>query len=308
MNIKNFKVHDEVLGFYILSKVELKTSVRGPYLDIEISDATGSIPGKVWNYDGPISVKTQGLIVKVAGIVAGYKGNRQLVVSKIRESTDSDKYDINEIIPSAPVDTDDMKKQVITLIESLQDEEYKNVCKEVFDRNQSEFLSIPAAKAAHHAFLHGLLMHTGRMMKLADYVASIYGDSINRSLLIAGAFLHDIGKIKEFTLSEYGLVKEYSVKGNLMGHLVLGAQEVAEVCKDLNITEEKSIMIQHMLLSHHGNPEWGAAVVPKCLESEVLSLIDLIDARAEVYIENYDNMRSGEFSYIKTLGHTIFKF
>ena len=108
--------------------------------------------------------------------------------------------------------------------------------------------------------------------------------------------LHDFAKLEEFTVSQLGLVTGSSTKGQLLGHLVMGAQEVAEVARELGIDEEKSVLVQHMLLSHHGQPEFGAAVVPQCAEAELLSYIDNIDSRMEIYRENFEKLQPGEFS------------
>ena len=119
---------------------------------------------------------------------------------------------------------------------------------------------------------------------------------MDRSLLLAGTLLHDSGKEAEFTFSQLGLVTAYSVKGQLLGHLVMGAQEAGEVAKELGIPEEKSVLLQHLILSHHGEPEFGAAVKPICAESELLSLIDMVDSRMEIYRETLDSLQDGEVS------------
>ena len=119
---------------------------------------------------------------------------------------------------------------------------------------------------------------------------------INRDLLLAGTLLHDIAKIREFRLSSLGMVKDYSVEGQLLGHLVMGAQEIAEVAAELNIPQEKSVLLQHLVLSHHGEPEFGAAVRPMCAEAELLHLIDMMDSRMEIYAETLQTMPSGSFS------------
>lgn len=134
------------------------------------------------------------------------------------------------------------------------------------------------------------------MMKIADFLAGLYGDIVDRSLLLAGTFLHDFGKQQEFTLSQLGLVTDYSVKGQLLGHLVIGAQEVAKLAAEMGMSEDKSVLLQHMILSHHGEPEFGAAVKPICAESELLSQIDMIDSRMEIYRETLQDLRVGEVS------------
>lgn len=134
----------------------------------------------------------------------------------------------------------------------------------MLERHLETFRSIPAAKSVHHSFLSGLLMHTANMLCLADFLAGQYSQIIDRSLLLTGTLLHDFAKEKEFTFSQLGVVTDYSRKGQLLGHLVMGAQEIAQVAAELGTPEEKSLLLQHMILSHHGEPEFGAAVKP-CL-------------------------------------------
>ena len=108
--------------------------------------------------------------------------------------------------------------------------------------------------------------------------------------------MHDFAKEKEFTFSGLGLVTDYSLSGQLIGHLVMGAQEVQQCAQELGIPEEKSLLLQHMILSHHGEPEFGAAVRPMCAEAELLSEIDLIDSRMEIYAEALQDLPVGSFS------------
>ena len=128
-------------------------------------------------------------------------------------------------------------------------------------------------------------MHTYNMLRAADFLAGLYPEVIDRSLLLTGTLLHDFAKEREFVFSDLGIVTEYSTAGQLLGHLVMGAQEVADVARELAIAEEKSLLLQHLLLSHHGEPDFGAAVRPMCAEAELLSYIDLIDSRMEIYAE-----------------------
>jgi 3'-5' exoribonuclease len=134
------------------------------------------------------------------------------------------------------------------------------------------------------------------MLETADFLAGLYEPVIDRSLLIAGTLLHDFAKCEEFTTSQLGLVTDYSMKGQLLGHLVMGAHEVANVAAELHVPEEKSVLLQHLILSHHGEPEFGAAVRPMCAEGELLSYIDMIDSRMEIYRETLEEIPAGEFS------------
>ena len=148
----------------------------------------------------------------------------------------------------------------------------------------------------HHSFLNGLLMHTLYMARMADFLAGMYPETVDRDLLVAGTILHDTAKCDEFVTSPLGLVTEYSVKGELLGHLVMGAQAVAKAAEEAGLPEDKSVLLQHMILSHHGDPQFGAAVRPVCAESELLSMIDLIDSRMEIYKETMEETEVGAFS------------
>ena len=191
---------------------------------------------------------------------------------------------------------------------SIEDEDYRAVAEAMLERHGQALERIPAAKSVHHAFLGGLLMHTANMMKLADFLAELYRDTIDRSLLLAGTLLHDMAKEQEFVFAELGRATGYWVKGQLLGHLVMGAQEAARVAETLHVPEEKSVLLQHLILSHHGEPEFGAAVRPLCAEAELLSLIDAVDSRMEIYRETYDTMDAGTFSpRIFALEKKVFK-
>jgi len=288
---------DAVEGFYLLRSATAKTSSNGnPYLNAVLSDNSGSIETKVWNYGGPIGTADEGSVVKIRGTVSEFRGTTQLSVERIRLAQEPDTYDLSALVPVAPIDAEEMLRTVEKLVGSLHDDDYHTICTEMLCRHLDAFRSIPAAKSVHHSFLNGLLMHTGNMLKIADDLAAIYADTVDRDLLLAGTLLHDFAKEEEFSFSELGLVTEYSRKGKLLGHLTMGAQEIAEIAKEKDIPEEKSVLLQHMLLSHHGEPEFGAAVRPQCAESELLSLIDMIDSRMEIYRETFASVPVGEFS------------
>ena len=184
---------------------------------------------------------------------------------------------------------------LVDTVASLEDGDYRAVCQEMLGTYGKQLRLIPAAKSVHHGFVGGLLMHTAYMMRAADFYAGLY-PAVDRSLLLAGTLLHDFCKCEEFVTSPLGLVAEYSLKGQLLGHLVLGAEAVSRMADKLHIPEEKSVLLQHMILSHHGEPEFGAAVRPMCIESELLSYLDLIDSRMEIYTETMEETPVGTFS------------
>ncbi|MBR6259687.1 MAG: HD domain-containing protein, partial [Oscillospiraceae bacterium] len=220
----------------------------------------------------------------------------QVTVDRIRLKKDDDNVDISSLVPVAPIDAKKAMGEIEAIAASIEDGDYRRVCQTLLSRHKEAFMTIPAAKSVHHGFLSGLLMHTLNMLRTADFLSGLYGETVDRSLLLAGTCLHDLGKEREFQYSDLGLVTEYSVEGELLGHLVMGAQEIREVCRELSVPEDKAVLLQHLILSHHGEPEFGAAVRPICAEAELLSLIDKIDSRMEIYRENLEALNVGEFS------------
>ncbi len=297
LSVCDMAANSSVAGFYILQSASLRTTASGKsFLSATVSDKTGSVPVICWDYTGPVSSADDGKVVFLLGQISEFKGALQITIDKLRLSGADDAVDISTLVPVAPIDVSGMYHEILSTVESLTDADYKAVCQEFLRRHSQQLRTIPAAKSVHHSFLHGLLMHTGNMLKTAEFLASLYPEVIDRNLLLTGTLLHDFSKREEFTFSALGLVSDYSVKGNLLGHLVMVAQEAAEIGRELNIPEEKSVLLQHVLLSHHGKPEYGAAVTPMCAESELLSLIDNVDSRMEIYRETLEQTPMGAFS------------
>lgn len=297
MKLIDLNIGDDVEGFYLLKSAALKKANNGkPYLSCTVCDNSDTVDAKVWDYAGPLTSADEGKVIKLRARVTEYKGTKQLNIYRIREAQAGDLFSLSELVPSAPIQADEAMERLLGYIDSMQDEDYRAVCREVLERNRAKFEVIPAAKTVHHSFLHGLLMHTVYMADTASFLASRYEEVLNRDLLLAGTILHDVAKLKEFATSDLGLVTEYSFSGQMIGHLVMGAQEVARVCCEQGVCEEKAVLLQHMILSHHGEPEFGAAVVPKCAEAELLYYIDCIDSRMEIYRETLEKMDSGTFS------------
>ena len=286
-----------VEGFYLLKDASVKKTANGkPYLSATIMDATGSLTAMMWDYSGPIDERDIGQVVKVRGDITVYKNANQITLSRLRFANDQDEIDLDRLVPIAPIDADMRFQEVRALIATIEDDDYRAVAEEMLRRHGDRFRTIPAAKSVHHSFLNGLLMHTSNMLKTADFFAALYSDLLDRSLLITGTLLHDLAKEREFAFSNIGMATGYTVEGELLGHIVMGAQEAAEVCRELDVPEHKSVLLQHLILSHHGNPEYGAAVVPMCAEAELLALIDRVDSRMEIYSEILPTLDPNTFS------------
>lgn len=298
MQLSMVSQNDEIEGFYLLKSASLRTTSAGKnYLNAQIADVSGVLDIKVWDYSGPIDTQCEGQIVKVRGVVLDYKGTPQLNVSKIRMATENDTYDASLIVPTAPIDSMKEFEYVQNLITTIEDDDYRRICEMMLDRHVVTFGRMPAGKSVHHSFLCGLLMHTGSMLRIADFLSTeIYPYAVDRSLLLAGTLLHDFAKEKEYAMSDLGLITDITLEGALEGHLVMGAEEVGEVGRSLDVPDEKILLLKHMILSHHGMPEHGAAVVPCIAEAELLSYIDLLDSRMEIYAETFETLEHGKFS------------
>lgn len=297
MKLDELNYGDSFTGFFILKNVSNKVTNSGkPYLSAVLADASAAVECKVWDYPGPLGPADEGSVVKVQGVLQEFKGMPQIRVERIRLAVAGDVYDTADLVPMAPMDMQAACREVDALVASIEDEDYRKVCQIILKERGPGLSRLPAAKSVHHSFVGGLLMHTRYMMETADFLAKLYSAVIDRSLLLAGTLLHDIAKLDEFVTTQLGVVTEYSVKGQLLGHLVMGAQEVAAVCEELRVPEEKSTLLQHLILSHHGQPEFGAAVIPQCAEAELLCYIDNIDAKMEIYRENLENVPVGAFS------------
>ena len=295
--VSDLEIGDQVEGYYALTGIQLKKSSAGkPYLSCTVSDSTGSVDAKLWNYTGPAGPEDSGKAALIRGEVTEFNGNLQFIIQRLRFAGDQDDFDPAALVPAAPIDPGEAMGEVRRIADSLEDGDYRRLCAALLARHGEEFARLPAAKSVHHAFLYGLLMHTLNMLRLADFLAGLYGEVIHRDLLLTGALFHDLGKLWEFRLSPLGLVTEYSLPGDLLGHVYMGAREAEDLARELDIPEEKRILLAHMLLSHHGEPEYGAAVPPMCAEAELLSAIDRIDSRMEIYAEALPQAQPGRFT------------
>ena len=188
-----------------------------------------------------------------------------------------------------------MLGKIMSVIASVKDEELKKLTYALVKDKEEKLLFWPAAFKLHHAVRGGLLYHTLSILKMAEAISVIY-PSVDRDLLFCGIIVHDLCKIEEFNVSSSGLVTSYSVEGELLGHLVMGAMKIAEKAKELCISAEKAMLLQHMVISHHGDPEFGAAVRPMFLEAEILSQLDNLDATIYEITSTVSEVQKGEFS------------
>lgn len=297
--IKDFDVSEKIIGFYIIKSFNVKTSKNGNmYLDLYLQDNSGDINAKLWNIQNDEHERfNAGDIVKVAGIVTEWQGNLQFKISegKFRQVKDSDDYDIQDLIASAPMEPQKMYDFLMEKVDAFDNEDLKQLTNYFLEDYKEKLLIYPAAKMNHHAIRAGLLYHINRMIKVGEQLAGIY-ESVDSDLLITGIILHDIEKINEMEANELGVVEDYTPDGQMLGHLVMGVKNIATVAAELGIDEELSMMVQHMLLSHHYYPEYGSPKKPMFVEAELLHHIDMIDARVYDFETENKNLEPGQFS------------
>lgn len=297
MNFTPVDNSGRVEGFCLVKSVEKKTSSKGDtYLDFTLADATGEINGKLWRYSAAeYGEYAANDIVKIRGTVSVYNGADQLRIERIRRRIDSDDISEDELVRTAAYSSQDMYNKLLQTAENFQDTDLRRLVTSLYSDNREALLYWPAAYKLHHAVRGGLLMHTLSIVRLCEGVCKVY-PFVDRELLITGAMLHDIAKLEEFSVNSVGVAEGYSVKGNLLGHLTMGAQKVGEYAKNLGISEETAVLVQHLILSHHGEPEFGAAVRPMFIEAEILSELDLMDSRLYEMREAVKSAPQGDFS------------
>lgn len=297
MNFKQISPNGQVEGFAIITHSEKKVTAKGKdYLDLVLSDSSGEISAKFWDYNpqihGDFPAET---LVKVRGTISQYNGADQFRVERIRNVTESDHVDISDYVRSAAYKSEDMYDKLVAAVGAFSDEDLKKLVLHLLEKNREDLLKWPAAFKLHHAIRGGLLLHTLSIVRLCEGVCKVY-PFVDADLLIAGAVLHDIAKLREYSVGNSGIASGYTTEGNLIGHLVMGAREIDEAAKQLGTPAEKSMLLQHMVLSHHGDPEFGAAVRPAFLEAELLSELDLMDARVYQIAEALAPLQPGAFT------------
>lgn len=269
-----------VEGFCLVKSVDRKTSAKGDeYLDMTLSDSEGEINAKLWRYSPQLHGEfAANEVVKIRGSISPYNGVDQLRIERIRHAIDSDNINISDFVKTAGFSPEDMWNELYSVAEGFKDGQLSLLVTTILKDNKNTLLYWPAAFKLHHAIRSGLLLHTLSILRLAEAVCNIY-PFVDRDLLLAGVILHDIAKLGEFEVAESGIATGYSVEGNLLGHLTMGAMAVEKYAEKLGIDRKTAQLVEHMILSHHGEPEFGAAVRPMFIEAELLSELDLLDSR-----------------------------
>jgi len=295
--ISQFKLGEVVQGFFLINDFNCKTSSNNKkYLDMTLVDRTGEINAKLWDCSEEDEIKfTAHMLVKVRGQIVDWQSRIQFKIEKIRPATDEDGLNIADFVPSAPVKPDVMFNSLLSFIQRIEHQDIKKLVMAIVMENRDLLLVYPAAKQNHHAVRSGLLYHTWKMLLVGEKLSDIY-PQVNRDLLFAGIILHDIAKIDEMDTCDIGLITDYTVEGQLLGHIVQGIKKIDRAARELGVDEEISLLLQHMLLSHHYEPEFGSPKRPMIPEGELLHYIDMIDARMFDMEKALDSVERSKFS------------
>lgn len=286
-----------VEGFGLVKSAEKRSAKNGSvYLDMLLGDKDGDVFAKIWDFREDITPMPEvNSIVKFRGTLQQYNGNDQLIISKLRPSVPTDNLDMGDFVKSSDVEGEDMYRAIVNMVSAFTDNELRSVVLAMLADNREQMLSFPAAEKLHHAMRGGLLYHTLSIVRLAEGVCGIY-PFVDRELLLSGAILHDIAKIREYSINSLGVVDGHTLEGMLLGHLVMGAEDVGRKCDELGISAEKKYLLQHMLISHHGKLEFGAAVRPAFIEAEILSQLDMLDANIYEMADAVKDTPKGDFT------------
>ncbi len=289
--IKTFTTNQTVTDFYLIGSLTEKTTRNGKtYLDMTLSDNSGSINAKLWDFNREKHKFSAGDIIKIQGKVSEYQGKKQLAIERIRKAVDEDNVDVSQFYKVSERNFDEMKLELEEVIRSVKNPYLNKLLNLIFSGDKLEkFANVPAGKAWHHAYIHGLLEHTLEIVKLCELTASFHKE-VNRDLLISGALLHDFGKTEELSDSaDFG----YTDKGKLLGHIVIAAMEAEKAIEKIpDFPEDLKNQIEHLILSHQGKLEFASPVVPKTLEAIILYHSDELSAKANAY-KNVINSQSG---------------
>lgn len=278
--IQEMKAEDSIQNFFLLKSVDCKSTANGKkYLDLVLADATGEINGKLWDCNqGEELLYQPQMLVKIKGTVGEWQGKLQLKIDKIRAAQPEDQLNIEAFIPVAPVDSKEMFERLQGYINRIGNQDIAKIVRYLVDANQEKLLYYPAAKQNHHSVRSGLLYHVTTMLRMGDLISEVY-PLLNRDLVFAGVILHDLAKLAEMDAGELGVVSRYTVEGELLGHIIQGIKWIDRAAQAVGAAEEVSVLLQHMILSHHYEPEFGSPKRPMIPEGEILHYLDLMDAR-----------------------------
>lgn len=307
--INELKVDEMVIEHYLCKKKQtLKSRAGKSYLSLLLQDKTGVINAKVWDLNNNIKSFEENDFIKIDGTVLSYQNEPQLTIKKIRKSLDGE-YEPKDYIPTTDKNIDELYKKMVDIIENVKNPYIKELLQNIYIKNEDikvKFKEHSAAKTMHHNYMGGLLEHTLSICEICEFLAKHY-HFVDKDILIASAFLHDIGKI--FELSPFP-DNDYTDDGQLLGHIIIGTELVTKECSKIEgFPHQLKSLIKHSILSHHGEYEFGSPKRPKTVEAFILHCADELDAKLKMYEDAIfsDNTQGNWAGYHKMLARNLRK-
>ncbi len=290
----DYKEGEKVETDLLVSYCERGVANNGkPYLNLVLQDNSKSIDAKLWDVKPALEKELEvGKVFHFDLEINVYKGHLQAKVLGVLPVIQSE-VDMSEFVFRSQSSKEELQSGIQEAINLIENEKIAKIVSAVLNHYANDVYEYPAAAKIHHNFVGGLATHTNGMIKLGIAISSLY-PSIDRDYLLGGIILHDLGKIDELTSS---VVTEYSTQGKLLGHISILDAVLYETGKDLNLEDsEELLLLRHMVLSHHGQYEYGSPVRPETLEAEILNLIDNIDARVNTIEKALNEVETGKFT------------
>jgi len=294
-------------SFVVVSKQVKPKKTGEPYLALTLGDRSGLIEAKMWdNVEDAIDAFEQDDFIKVKGLINKYKNRFQLTIHKIRRLGDTE-VDFADYLPKTTKDIGELWQTLCAFVETFQDPNLKAlVLAFMSDPEIAEKYRIaPAAKSLHHAYIGGLLDHVVSLFKSCDLICRNY-PQINRDLLLTGAFLHDIGKLYELS---YSRSFSYTTRGQLLGHMIIELEMLqAKLAHIPDFPDEMKTLIEHLIISHHGEYEFGSPKLPMFPEALMLHYLDDLDSKMEsmrAHFEREAELENPWTGYNSSLGRPL---
>lgn len=308
-SIKQFSVGETVQVFLLVKQAEAKvTGANKRYLDFVFVDSSGEIGGKLWECTPEDEqIYMSGMIVKVRAMVREWNNQLQLAIDKIRIAAAEDGCRVEDFVPSAPYESSLMFEQVLAYAARIRHKDISAIVGRLLDDYRNKLMYYPAAQKNHHSIRGGWLYHILTMLRSGEKISEVY-TFLDTDLLFAGVILHDIAKLEEMSANELGIVSDYTIEGQLLGHIVQGVKMISRLGAELGADPEVVMVLEHLVLSHHYKGEWGSPKSPMLPEAEILHHLDIIDAHMYDMKIALDNTKPGQMSdKIWTLSRKLYR-
>ena len=291
--ISEFSDGDRINGQFLISNsAKCLNNAGAAYMNLELKDSSGTINAKKW--EASLEDETNlviGSVIYLEGDVLKYKDSLQMKLLSY-SVVDPKDVDAAKFVKAPPVPKEELIKRFNKYVEGIKNEDCRKILDYLIKRLSPKLFDYPAAVSVHHDYASGLLMHTVSMADIGSYLADYYGD-IDKDMLITGILLHDMGKTIEF---EGPVIYKYSLEGKLLGHISIMVSEIRRAAEGLKITGEVPLLLEHMVLSHHGSNEFGSPILPLTKEALLLSLIDNLDSKMVFTAKALEGVNPGEFT------------